>query len=315
MFNPDDNLAQEYLAECFEHLATVEPDLLAIEMGGIEVDEELVNRVFRGVHSIKGGAAFFDLMKINNLAHQMEDIMGLIRSHKILPTPDRVSVLLRGTDRLQDLLRNACTSEQADIAEIMADLGRASADEPAPDGQPELLREPGTSDRAGNAEITAAPTGLPVDPEALAEKACVSVADPAFKGARRLRALLVEDDFTNRLLLQTFLIRYGECHIAANGREAVEAFRSALESGQKYDLICMDIMMPEMDGQTAVREIRALEEARGTRSTQGAKIIMTTALFDVENVVESYKALCDAYLCKPIRLGELLGQMKEFHLV
>ena len=57
------------------------------------------------------------------------------------------------------------------------------------------------------------------------------------------------------------------------------------------------------------------EEARGTRSTQGAKIIMTTALFDVENVVESYKALCDAYLCKPIRLGELLGQMKEFHLV
>src|ERR1019366_2557767 len=49
-------------------------------------------------------------------------------------------------------------------------------------------------------------------------------------------------------------------------------------SGQKYDLICMDIMMPEMDGQTAVKEIRALEEAGGTLSTQGVKIIMTTAL-------------------------------------
>ena len=71
----------------------------------------------------------------------------------------------------------------------------------------------------------------------------------------RLRILLAEDDFTSRLLLQTFLSRYGECHIAVNGREAVAAFRLALEQGQRYDLICMDIMMPEMDGGEAVREI------------------------------------------------------------
>ena len=44
--------------------------------------------------------------------------------------------------------------------------------------------------------------------------------------------LLVEDDFASRLLLQTFLSRYGECHIAVNGREAVEAFRAALEQGR-----------------------------------------------------------------------------------
>src|SRR5580698_6790008 len=100
-----------------------------------------------------------------------------------------------------------------------------------------------------------------------------------------MRTLIVEDEFTSRLLMQSFLSQYGECHIAVNGKEAVAAFRAAQDSGQPYDLICMDIMMPEMDGQTAAREIRALEEAAGT--PMAAKIIMTTALDDVKNVVES----------------------------
>src|ERR1035438_3333871 len=130
-----------------------------------------------------------------------------------------------------------------------------------------------------------------------------------------MRALIVEDDFTCRLLLQSFLAPYGECHIAVNGKEAVVAFRLAQESGQPYDLICMDIMMPEMDGQTAVREIRALEEAAGTLSTSGVKIIMTSALDDMKNVMQSFQSLCDAYLFKPIDSGKLLDHLRDFQLV
>src|ERR1035438_5882021 len=100
-----------------------------------------------------------------------------------------------------------------------------------------------------------------------------------------LRSLVVEDDFTSRLLLQTFLSRYGDCHIAVNGREAVQAFRLAQEQGQPYDLICMDIMMPEMDGREAVRQVRTMEEAQGVLSTAGAKIVMTTAVDDIKEVV------------------------------
>jgi len=130
-----------------------------------------------------------------------------------------------------------------------------------------------------------------------------------------MRTLIVEDDFTSRLLLQSFLSRYGDCHIAVNGKEAVAAFSAAQASGQNYNLICMDIMMPEMDGQTAVKEIRALEEAGGTFSTNGVKIIMTTALDDVKNVVQSFRSLCDAYLFKPIDTGKLQEHIRTLKLV
>jgi two-component system chemotaxis response regulator CheY len=130
-----------------------------------------------------------------------------------------------------------------------------------------------------------------------------------------MRTLVVEDDFTSRLLLQSFLSKYGDCHIAVNGKEAVTAFRTANEKGNKYDLICMDIMMPEMDGQAASKQIRDLEQAGGTLSTHGVKIIMTTALDDVKNLVQSFKSLCDAYLFKPIDTGKLLAHLREFHLV
>jgi two-component system chemotaxis response regulator CheY len=130
-----------------------------------------------------------------------------------------------------------------------------------------------------------------------------------------MKTLIVEDDFTSRLILQTFLSRYGECHIAVNGREAVEAFRAAMDSGLGYDLICMDIMMPEMDGREAVQQIRALEEARGILSTHGVKIVMTTAVHEVKEVIQCFKQLCDAYLVKPINLAELLKEIKSYHLV
>ena len=130
-----------------------------------------------------------------------------------------------------------------------------------------------------------------------------------------MRTLIVEDDFTSRLLLQSLLSPYGECHIAVNGREAVAAFRAAQERGQAYDLICMDIMMPEMDGHTALREIRALEETGGTPPTKRVKIIMTTALGDVKDVVESFMGLCDAYVFKPVDKGKLLGHIRDLCLV
>ncbi len=130
-----------------------------------------------------------------------------------------------------------------------------------------------------------------------------------------MRTLIVEDDFTSRILMQSFLSEYGQCHIAVNGREAVTAFRASSAGGDAYDLICMDIMMPELDGQTAVTEIRALEDAAGTPVAARVKIIMTTAMNDAENVVKSVKAPSDAYLLKPILKKELIEHLRELRLI
>jgi two-component system chemotaxis response regulator CheY len=280
MISLDDELATEYLAESREHLATVETDLLALERGGGEISEERVNRVFRAVHSIKGGAGFFDLAKVRDLAHQTEDSLALIRSHDMVPTPDRIRVLLRATDRLNELIQNPGTSNQADIAEIMAALATLPHDRPA-----------SPAERSDSGVGQARPSDRP------------------------LRILLAEDDFASRFLLQTFLSGYGECHVAVNGKEAVEACRLVLESGQKYDLICMDIMMPEMDGREAVRQVRAMEQAQGISSTYGAKIIMTTAVQDIKEVIRCFQELCDSYLMKPVDLDQLLSQMKAYELI
>ncbi len=130
-----------------------------------------------------------------------------------------------------------------------------------------------------------------------------------------MKTLIVEDDFTSRLLLQELLKSYGQSHIAVNGKEAIEAVRIALEANEPYDLICLDIMMPEMDGQEALGKIRAQEEVRGTISSNGAKILMTTALNDIKNVSSAYGSLCDGYLVKPIDNARLLEELRKLTLI
>jgi two-component system chemotaxis response regulator CheY len=77
----------------------------------------------------------------------------------------------------------------------------------------------------------------------------------------------------------------------------------------------MDIMMPEMDGREAVRQVRALEEAHGVLSSSGVKIIMTTTVDDLKEIIRCFKELCDAYLMKPIDLAQLLVHMRSWQLV
>jgi two-component system, chemotaxis family, chemotaxis protein CheY len=130
-----------------------------------------------------------------------------------------------------------------------------------------------------------------------------------------MRALIAEDDFTSRLLMQKLLAPYGEIHVAINGREALEAFKSARSKRRPYDLVCLDIMMPEMDGQTVLREIRAIEEGAGIHMGRGVKILMTTALKDGKNIMQAFRDLCDGYVVKPIEKAKLLKCLREFGLI
>ena len=126
-----------------------------------------------------------------------------------------------------------------------------------------------------------------------------------------MKALIVEDDFTSRLLLQELLKPYGNSHVAVNGIEALKVCKEAIKNKSQYDLICLDIMMPEMDGQTALKEIRALEDEAGFNSSSRAAIVMTTALGDVKTVMGSYYELCDGYLVKPFSKDQLSSELRR----
>jgi two-component system, chemotaxis family, chemotaxis protein CheY len=130
-----------------------------------------------------------------------------------------------------------------------------------------------------------------------------------------MKTLIAEDDTASRLALRHLLKGYGPVHLALNGKEAVEAVRVALGAREPFNLICLDIMMPEMDGQAALKQIRALEEAFGIPSGQGAKIIMTTATGDPKNVCLAFNNLCDDFILKPIDKTKLLEALRQFALI
>ncbi len=130
-----------------------------------------------------------------------------------------------------------------------------------------------------------------------------------------MKTLIAEDDFVSRLLLQELLKAYGPVHTAFNGKEAIEAVQLAYQSGEPYELICLDIMMPEMDGQQALKEIRALEEEKGILLSRWCKIMMTTALADKQNVLEAVRGKCDAFLVKPIQKAKLLEELRRLNLI
>ncbi len=132
-FSLDDDLVLDYLAESREHLATIETDLLAIEQAGANIDEQLVNRVFRAAHSIKGGAGFFDLLQIKELAHRTESVLDLVRSGQMTPNSEIVSILLLAFDKLRGLLQDYRESNSADISEFTAALSRLTEDHLHPD--------------------------------------------------------------------------------------------------------------------------------------------------------------------------------------
>jgi len=129
-----------------------------------------------------------------------------------------------------------------------------------------------------------------------------------------MKSLVVDDDFTCRRILQAYLSKYGECHIAVDGKEALDAFTSSLEENEPYDVITLDIMMPEMNGHDVLKSIREIEEKKGRFGIDSVKIIMTSALDDSENIKHAFREQCEAYLVKPIDRQKLIDKLTEFGL-
>ena len=130
-----------------------------------------------------------------------------------------------------------------------------------------------------------------------------------------MRVLIVEDDSISRRLLQAIISPYGVCDVVVNGKEAIEAFELAKEEKNNYNLVCLDIMMPEMDGQEVLRQIRKFEKEWDINRQNGVKVIMVTALDDFDNIKSAFEEQCEAYFIKPVIREKLLDTLKQMHLI
>lgn len=130
-----------------------------------------------------------------------------------------------------------------------------------------------------------------------------------------MRILIAEDDFASRKALLKFLSIYGECDVTVDGMEAIDAYMMALEEGNPYSLVCLDVMMPIMDGYQALKNIRDIEKERNMSEEEAVKVIMTTALNEEKNVKKAFELGCTVYCAKPIDMEKLKSTMQQLGLI
>jgi len=140
----DESIIAEFVAESREHLSVVEPDLLAMEDLGAKVSQEVINRVFRAIHSLKGGAGFFAFEALKRLSHAMEGVLMLVRDGKLQPTPEVMDSLFTGVDRLRAMLDDIQASEGVPIAKELAALEAILGGQGVKVGETVKGREKGT---------------------------------------------------------------------------------------------------------------------------------------------------------------------------
>lgn len=130
-----------------------------------------------------------------------------------------------------------------------------------------------------------------------------------------MRILVAEDDMASRIFLSKVLSKYGICDLVIDGMEALEAFLISVKENRPYDLICLDIMMPKVDGVKVLKAVRDLEKQKGIPPEKRTKVIMTTALAGTEFIDKAFELGCEAYVAKPIDTGKLVEVLREMGLI
>ena len=128
-----------------------------------------------------------------------------------------------------------------------------------------------------------------------------------------LKILIVEDDFITRTLESNILTKYGQCKIAVNGKEAITEFRNSLREKKPYNLILIDIMIPDIDGEAVLSKIRSLETRLGVTGLDRVKIIMVSSINTIETIKHCFLVQSDAYLIKPFTEKKLIKEFQHLN--
>lgn len=137
----DRSLLDEFINESKEHLSTIEDDFISLEKKGASADPELVNRIFRAMHTIKGSAGFFGLTNISQLSHAMETIMSMVRDGTLIPNRSHIDALLQGVDTLSSLIDDIDAGNDRDLSDLQS-LLTGIIDGNSPSGDTKTSHQP-----------------------------------------------------------------------------------------------------------------------------------------------------------------------------
>lgn len=130
-----------------------------------------------------------------------------------------------------------------------------------------------------------------------------------------MRALIAEDDFINRRVMQLFLAGYGKCDVADNGKTAVTMFRDAMDNRKPYNLVCLDDGILDADGQDVLKEIRRIETERSVFGRDGSKVVVISSDVGKDSILRAFRNQCDAFMVKPFKKRELIRFLNESGLI
>jgi len=130
-----------------------------------------------------------------------------------------------------------------------------------------------------------------------------------------MKVLIVDDVQANCRVLKAHLARYGECDIAATGREAVAAFQTAWINNAPYQLICLDVMLPDIDGMKVLSVVRKMEEAMKVEESERVKVFMITSLDETSIRLKARELGVHTYITKPISSKELSESLHREGLI
>ena len=130
-----------------------------------------------------------------------------------------------------------------------------------------------------------------------------------------MRVLIIEDDITSRKLMGKFISKFGDYDYVEDGIEAIVSHRMALCQDNPYNLILLDLNLPEIDGLVVLKKIRGYEQKENIDQSKRSKIIVTTSTSESDIVKKAVALGCDDYLLKPVNRFKLIEHLRSFGLV
>ncbi len=126
-----------------------------------------------------------------------------------------------------------------------------------------------------------------------------------------MRILVVDDELVSREKMKRIMSSLGECDEVTSGQDALKAFMDASAENKQYDLITLDISMPEMDGTEVLNRIRSMENDNGIPKEGQVKIFMVTASSEKDIILACIKSGCNDYIMKPFTIETVAKKLKD----